>query len=73
LHFGNNSTAIRNASDLRVARTPDDRRRAFHPSFDRLLFDASSRGFSASFVSFTARLARNGEDDFFEMMLSRDA
>ncbi|MBI1867133.1 MAG: hypothetical protein HYS06_02345 [Methylocystis sp.] len=70
LQFNVHSTAIRNASDLRVGRAPNDRRRAFRPSSDRLLFDASARGFRASFVSFTARLVHDGDDDFFAMMLS---
>jgi hypothetical protein len=73
LQFVNHSTAIRNTSDLRVGRAPNDRRRAFRLSSDRLVFDALSRGFRASFVSVTARSARDGDDDFFGMMLSRDA
>jgi hypothetical protein len=73
LQFGDHSTAIRNASDPRVGRAPNDWRRAFRLSSDRLIFNASSRGFRASFVSFTARLARDGDDDFFQMALCRDA
>ena len=73
LQFGDHSTAIRNVSDLRVGRAPNDRRRAFRALSDRLIFNAASRGFRPSFVSFTARSARDGDDDFFGMMLCRDA
>jgi hypothetical protein len=66
-------TAIRNAFDQRVRRAPNDRHRVFHPLSNRLLLDASSRGFRAPFVLFTARLARNGDDDIFGMTLSRHA
>jgi len=73
LQFGDYSTAIRNASDPRVGCAPNDRRRAFRLSSDRLRCDALARGFRASFVSFTARSARDGDDDFFQLALCRDA
>jgi hypothetical protein len=73
LQFGDHSTAVRNGPDLDAGCAPNDERRAFRPSSDRLLLDTSSRGFCASSVSFTARLARDGDDDFFQMALCGDA